>query len=196
MVVCVFRNFLDDFAITIWRGDVALDSRGIELALVFNIVERFNSGSCVDLPDLLAFFEKDSFHPHVRVDRDRVVVHEPAVENCLLNAVAEDRFTEKSDSVCGRCRGKADTNGVEMLERVTPNTRCLCAVAAMAFVGDYQIERMNWNVEAVSIFFYIRIATKLSERGFSAEQVPGHSLNRRDVNKSMTRFWCGQVFVR
>src|SRR6266498_986907 len=78
-----------------------------------------------------------------------------------------------------------------MLERVTPNTRCLCAVAAMAFVGDYQIERMNRNVESVSIFFYIRVAAKLSERGFSAEQVPGHSLNRRDVNKSMTRFWCG-----
>src|SRR5437773_3457787 len=83
-----------------------------------------------------------------------------------------------------------------MLERVTPNTRCLCAVAAVALIGDYQIERVNWNVEAVSIFFYIRVATKLSERGFSAEQVPGHSLNRRDVNKSMTRFWCGQVFVR
>ena len=83
-----------------------------------------------------------------------------------------------------------------MLERVTPNTRCLCAVAAMAFVGDYQIERMNRNVEAVSIFFHIRVTTKLSERSLSAEQVPGHSLDRRDVNKSMTRFWCGQVFVR
>ena len=54
MLVCVFCNFLDDFAIAVWRGDVALDSRGIELALVFNIVERFNAGLCVDLPDLLA----------------------------------------------------------------------------------------------------------------------------------------------
>ena len=94
MLVCVFRNFLDDFAIAIWRGDVALDSGGIELALVFNIVERFNAGLCVDLPDLLAFFEKDSFDPHVGVDRDRVVVHEPAVENRLLNAITENRFPE------------------------------------------------------------------------------------------------------
>ena len=94
MLVCVFRNFLDDFAIAVWRGDVALDSRGIELALVFNIVERFNAGFCVDLPDMLAFFEKGSFDPHVGVDRDRVVIHEPAVENRLLDAIAENRFPE------------------------------------------------------------------------------------------------------
>ena len=60
MLICVFPNFLDNFAIANWRGDVALDSRGIELTLVFNIVERFNAGLCVDLSDLLAFFEKDS----------------------------------------------------------------------------------------------------------------------------------------
>src|SRR6266536_4218827 len=96
----------------------------------------------------------------------------------------------------GGCCCQADANCVKMLERVTPNTRCLCAVTAMAFVGDYQIESMNRNVEAVSVFFYIRVAANLTKRSFSAEQVPGHSLNRRDVNKSMTRFWCGQVFVR
>src|SRR5438874_818873 len=71
-----------------------VESRGIELALVFNIVERFNAGLCVDLPDLFAFFEKDSFDPHVGVDRHWVVVHEPAVEDRLLDAIAENRFPE------------------------------------------------------------------------------------------------------
>src|SRR5207253_1791428 len=103
MLVCVFRNFLNNFTIAIWRGDVALDSRGIEFALVFNIVERFNAGLCVDLPDLLASFEKDSFDPHAGVYRDRVVVHEPAVEDRLLNAVPENRFSEERDSMSGRC---------------------------------------------------------------------------------------------
>ena len=72
-------------------------------SLVFNIIERFNAGLCVDLPDLFAFFEKDAFDPHVGVDRDRVVVHEPAVENRLLNAIAKNWFTEKGDSMSGRC---------------------------------------------------------------------------------------------
>jgi hypothetical protein len=48
----------------------------------------------VDLADVFAFFEKDSVDPHVGADRDRVVVYEPAVENCLLNAIAENRFSE------------------------------------------------------------------------------------------------------
>src|SRR6266545_46579 len=196
MLVCVFRNFLDDFAIAVWRGDVALDSRGIELALVFNIVERFNAGLCVDLPDLLTFLQKNSVDSHVGVDHHWVVINEPAVENCLLNSVAKYRFAKQRDCMRGRRSRKSDANRVKMLQRISPDACRLCAIAAMALVGDYQIERMNRNVEAVSVFFYIRVATKLSERSFSAEQVPGHSLNRRDVNKSMTRFWCGQVFVR
>ena len=48
----------------------------------------------VDLADVFAFFEKDAVDAHVGIDRDRVVVDEVAVENCLLDVVAKDRFTE------------------------------------------------------------------------------------------------------
>src|SRR5205823_5592552 len=37
MLVCVFGNFLDNFAVAVRGSDVALDSTSVELALVFKI---------------------------------------------------------------------------------------------------------------------------------------------------------------
>ena len=58
--------------------------RGIERALVLELVERLDAGLRVDLLDLLAFFEEHAVHADVRADHD-VVVDEVALADRPLD---------------------------------------------------------------------------------------------------------------
>ena len=148
MFVGVFGDFLDDLAIAVRRRDGALDGGSVKCAFVFHIVERFLAGVRVDLADCFAFFEKDAVHSHVRLDGDRLVIHQKAVENCLLDAVAKNWLAKKRDGVRGGCGGEADLDGVEVIEGVAPDAHLLRGVTAMTFVGDDQVESVDRNVES------------------------------------------------
>jgi hypothetical protein len=105
VLICILRNLLNDFAITVRRRDSMLDGGRIKRAFVFEIIERFDASVRVDLADLLAFFEEYSINSHVRMDNNRVVIDQPIIENCLLDTVAKHGVTEHSNGVRSWCRG-------------------------------------------------------------------------------------------
>ena len=57
-VVGVALELLEDPAVRVRRRDLALDLRGVEVALVLEQVELLGAGLGVDLVDLLAFLRK------------------------------------------------------------------------------------------------------------------------------------------
>jgi hypothetical protein len=81
-----------------------------------------------------------------------------------------------------------------MLQSVPPNTQFLCGIASVAFIGDDQIERINWDVELVCVVLIISII-RLWEGCLGTEKVSRHPLNRRYVHKRMAGFRRGQILV-
>ncbi len=51
----------------------------------------------------------------------------------------------------GRRRGQADLDGVEVVERVAPDRQLGGGVAAVALVGDDQVEGVDRDVELLGI---------------------------------------------
>ena len=81
MFVSVFRDFLNDFAIAVRRGDGALNGGSVKGSFVFEIIECFDTGLRVDFADLLAFFQEYAVDSNVGTDRDWLVIDKPAVED-------------------------------------------------------------------------------------------------------------------
>ena len=74
------------------------------------------------------------------MDRDLIKIDEEAIADSLFNAIAKDGFSKKRDGVSGRRCREADVDSIKMLKRIAPNACLLRTVAAMAFVGDDEIE--------------------------------------------------------
>ena len=66
VLVGVALELLEDLAVGVRRGDLALDLGGVEGALVLEEVELAGAGLGVDLVDLLALVEEDAVHADVR----------------------------------------------------------------------------------------------------------------------------------
>jgi hypothetical protein len=60
VLVGIFRNFLDDFAIAVGCGNGMFDRRRIKRAFVLQIIQGFKASLRIDLFDLFAFFQKDA----------------------------------------------------------------------------------------------------------------------------------------
>ena len=59
----------------------------------------------------------------------------------------------------GRGRGgEADLDGVEVVERVAPDGQLLGGVAAVAFVGDDQVEGVDGDVELLGVVVDLLVA--------------------------------------
>ena len=188
-------EFLDDLPIAIRRSDVALDGRGIERTLVFHLVKCLDAGLCVHSSDLLALLEEHAVHLHAGRDDNGIVIHKPAIADRLLDSVTEYRFAKESDRMRGWRGGQAQANRIEMVKRITPDTRLVNGVTAVAFVCDDEIKGMNGNVELIGIVFVLGIAVRLREATFRTEKVPCHPLDRGDVDECMAGFRRGEVFV-
>lgn len=147
----MFRDFPNDFPVAVRRSDVALDGRGVEGPLILHLIERLDAGLRVHFPDLLALFQKDAVHFHLRRDDDGLVLHQPAVADRLLDAVAEHALAKERDGVRGGRGGEADADGVERIERVAPDARLLRRVAAVALGGEDEVEGVNRNFERVRV---------------------------------------------
>ena len=216
--VSVLRYLLDDFPIALRRGDAALDVFGGKLPLVLQFIPLFLAGGGVNVADFLALFEKRAVHAHVGFDGDGFVVHQEAIEDGLLNIVAEHRRAKQRRGVRCRRGREANLDGVEMRERVAPETRLLQSIAAMTFVRDDEIKGVNRNVELVGgpltrpsdtlspsggegrgegeLVNIFCISTSLREATFRTEQIPRHALDGRDVNERVRRLGIGQVLIR
>src|SRR5882672_8897917 len=60
----------------------------------------------------------------------------------------------------------------------------------MAFVGDYDIESVNRNIEQVGIV--LGFIVTLRKHRLAPQQIDGHALNRADVEKRMDRLQVGR----
>ena len=63
----------------------------------------------------------------------------------MLDVVAEHRRTEERGGVRRRRGGEADLDGVEMIDRVAPKARLLECVAAVTFIGDDEVEGVDFR---------------------------------------------------
>ena len=109
------------------------------------------AGLRVDLVDLVALLQEDAVHPHVRLDTHDVVVDEVALADRPLVLVAVDEVLEVGHGVRSRRGGQADLDGVEVFERVAPDRQLLGRVAAVALVGDDQVEGVDRDVELLGV---------------------------------------------
>ena len=106
----------------------------------------------------------------MRADNDGLVVHEPAVTDRLLDAIAEHRLAKEGNGMSGGRGGKAYADRVEVLERITPDARLLCRVATVALIRDDEVEGVNRNVEFVSIVLALGVAARLRERSLAPKR--------------------------
>lgn len=195
VVVGVFGDLLDDFTVAVGGGDGALDVSGVEGAFVFELVEGFLAGVGVHALDGFAFLEEDAAHADLGFDGDGLVVHEEALEDSLLDGVAEDRRAKEGGGVGGGGGGEPNFDGIEVVDGVAPDAHFLGGVAAVAFVGDDEVKGVDGDVELVSVGFRLGIATGLGEAALGAEEVAGHALDGGDIDEGMAGPGGGEVFV-
>ena len=74
---------------------------------------------------------------------DHVVVDEVALADGPLVLVAVDHVLEVRHGVRGGRGGQADLDGVEVVERLAPDRQLRGGVAAVALVGDDQVEGVD-----------------------------------------------------
>ena len=90
--------------------------------------------------------------------------------------------------------GEADLDGVEVVERLAPDRLLLGRVAAVALVGDDQVEGVDRDVELLDIGVDGLAVDR--QRLLAAEQVHRHPLDRRDVDEGVAGLRVGQQGVR
>ncbi len=93
----------------------------------------------------------------------------------------------------GRRGSQADADGVEVVERVAPDGQFLAGVAAMALVGNDEVEGVDGDVESVRVLVAGLQFAEGSGRRLSSEQVHGHALDGADVDEGVARLWVEQV---
>ena len=145
-------DFFEDAAVGIRGGDVAFEGGGIELALVFEEVELFGPGIGVDGFDFLAFVEEDAVDADFGFNADDVVINQVAFGDGGFVFVAGDDFLKEGGGVGGGGGGETDFDGVEMVQGATPEGGLGGGVAAMAFVGDDEVEGVDGDGELLGVF--------------------------------------------
>ena len=187
----VLLDLFENLAVGVGGRDLALDVGGVELAFVFQAVELLRAGLGVDEADFLALLEEDARHADVGLDGDGVEIDEEAFADGALVFVAVDHVGEIGLGVGGGRGGQADLDGVEVVEGVAPERQLRRRVAAVAFVGDDQIEGVNRDVELVGVVV-AHVVAQL-EGGLAAEEVDGHALDGADVDEGVARLRIEQV---
>ena len=176
------------------RRSMSADS---EAALIFKIVEGQLACGGVDLAHLLAFLEEDAVHAHAGLHAYDFVIDEVAVENGLLDAVAENRGGAEEAHGVGGGRGReADAHGVKMVKRVAPKADLFGRIAPVALVGDDEVKGMDGDVELIGIFLVIGVIGRPGKTGLGPEEVAGHALDGRDVDEGFCRIGPCEVIDR
>ena len=94
VLVGVLLDLLQDLAVRVGGGDLALDLGRVEVPLVLQLVQLLAAGLGIDLLDALALLQEDAVHADVGPDAHDVVVHEVALADRPVVVVAEDHVGE------------------------------------------------------------------------------------------------------
>ena len=119
---------------------------GVELAFVFDVVELAGAGGGIDEVDLLAFLQEDAVEADVGLDGDNVVINQEALFDGGFVAVFEDLVLKERGGVAGGRGSEANFDGVEVIERAAPDGGLGRGVAAVALIGNDQVEGVDGDV--------------------------------------------------
>ena len=193
--VGVLGDFLDDLLVAVGHRDGPLDLFGREGAVVLEVVQNLRAGRGIDHPHQFALFQERAVHAHPGGDLDGLVLDQEAVPDGLIDAVAIDGIAEHRHRVRGGRGRQPHLHRVEMPDGVAPQADVAGGVAAVAFIGDDQVEGVDRDVEPVGVVFHVRIARRLLEGVLPPEQVDRHPLDGRDIDERMAGLWIGQIAV-
>ena len=124
--------------------------------------------------------------------RHDVVVDEVALADRSLVVVAVDQVLEVGHGVGGRRGGQADLDGVEVVERVAPDRQLLGRVAAVALVGDDQVEGVDRDVELLGVVLD-RLAVDRQQTAAPPNRFIVIRWMVRDVDEGVAELRVGQV---
>ena len=195
MPVGVLGDFLDDLLVAVGHRDGPFDLFGREGTVVLEMVQNLRAGRGVDHADKFALFQECAVHAHLGGDLDGLVLHQEAVPDGLIDSVAVDGIAEHRHRVRGGRGRQPHLHRVEVPDGVAPQADVAGGVAAVAFIGDDQVEGVDRNVEPVGVVFHVRVAGRLREGVLPPEQVDRHPLDGRDVDERMAGLRIGQVAV-
>ena len=182
---CVARDLFEDAAIAVRRGDSPFHVLGGERALVLNQIELLGASVRIDVGHGLALPQENAVHFDIGTDGHRVPVDEEAIADRLIDAVAKHRVPETTHRVGGRGGSQADFDRVEVVEGRAPDAELLRRIAAMAFVGDDQIECVRGNLQEVGIVVAIDVVAGLREAALCAEQVSRDALDGAHIDEGV-----------
>ena len=152
VLVGVALELLEDLAVGVGRGDLALDlgwrrrrARPPGGRAGLAPVSGSTWSTCSPSLRKTPFMRTSERDPH------HVVVDEVALAHGPLVVVAVDQVLEVGHRVGGRRGGQADLDRIEVVERVAPDRQLLGRVAAVALVGDDQVEGVDRDVELLGV---------------------------------------------
>jgi hypothetical protein len=154
--------------------------------LILQPVELLAAGLRINQADLFALLQEDAGHANVRLDGDGVEIDQIALTDGPLVLVAVDHVVEICFRMRRRRSGQAGFDGVKVVKGVPPEGQLGRGVAAMAFVGDDQVEGVDRDRQLVSVVF--RFFVTQGNSGLASEESDGHTLNRADANKGVAWF--------
>ena len=191
----VLLQLLDDLPVRLRRRDVALDLRNVEIALVLEGVAPAPAVLHVDDLDRVARLEEEAVHADARADRHNVVVDQVALADGALVLVPVDDVIEVRGRVQRRRGGEPDLRRVEVVDRAPPDGVELRGVAAVALVGDHQVEGVDRDVQRLLGRVVVDRLVALAEDRGAAEEVDRHALDRADVDERVPLLRPGQVLL-
>src|SRR4030042_4586748 len=189
----ILFHFLNNLSVSIWSCPVDLSGGGWEFPLVFQSFKFKLSSLGIYQSDLFPFFEKDPSECNIRLDGNRIIVNQIAFTDSPFIIIAIDNFLKESLGVHSGCRSQSNFYPIKMVQGLAPFTFFLSCISTVALIGNDDIEGMVRNIHFRSIGIIILIL-RGREHTLKPKQINPHTLDRRDINKTVSAIWIGQIF--
>ena len=143
----VLLYLFQDFLVGVGRGDLLFDFGGVELPFVLQEVKLLCARLRVYDADLLAFFEEHALHADVGIDRDSIIINQEAFADRSFIFITVYHVFEVTRGMCGGGSRQADFDGVEVIQRLSPDGGLRGGISPVAFIGDDEVEGMDGDIE-------------------------------------------------
>src|SRR4030067_1429037 len=190
----ILFNFLDNPSVSIRSCPVDLSGGGWEFPLVFQSFKFKLSSLGIYQPDLFPFFEENPPEFNIRLDGNSIIVNQIAFTDSPFIIIAIDNFLKESLGVHSGCRSQSNFYPIKMVQDLAPFTFFLSGISTVALIGNDDIERMVRNIQFRSIGIIILIL-RGRKHTLIPKQINPHTLDRRDINETVSAIWISQIFA-
>src|SRR4030043_605864 len=190
----ILFNLLDDLSVSIRSCPVDLSGGGWEFPLRFQIFKFKLSSLGIYQSYLFPFFEENPSECNIRLDGNRIIVNQIAFTDSPFIIIAIDNFLKESLGVHSGCRSQSNFHPIKMVQDLAPFTFFLSCISTVALIGNDEIEGMVRNIQFRSIGIIILIL-RGREHTLKSKQINPHTLNRRDINETVSSIWISQIFA-